>query len=411
MKKLMTCVLVVGLVLAMTLAVAPLEAEGIDIVAQAAIVIDFDTGEILFERDIHTPRVPASMTKAMTAFVVYEEMERGNLTLETLIPISANAARLSRDNVNLQGTPFPLDAGTYHTVNTLLHLAMLPSSNGACVALAEFISGTEEAFAQRMNESAAAIGMWSEFTNSHGAIAHYTNAYSIGRLVYEFIHRYPDILRITGAGSYTFNGTARNNTNQLIPARNLGFAYSGADGFRTGTTREAGSCLASTAYRNGRRVIVVVMNTPNNDRRYNDSIRLLDFGFAEMARRDAERANAEALLLASKVDVVVGGQHVTTTAFPRAIENLAFVPARDFFVALGATTYHEENGNINMYYNGIAITLAEDSNVIYVDGNPQFTPPPRVIDGQLFVSVRYAAYALGRTVEWDSVTRTVTVSG
>ena len=409
MKKHIMRTVAMMLVLIMTWGIVPAVAEDLNIVAEAAIVIDFNTGEILFERDAHTPRVPASMTKAMTAFVVYEEMERGNLTLETLVPISENASRVSRDTT-MQGLPFPLAVGSYHTVDTLLHLAMLPSSNGACVALAEFISGTEAAFAQRMNESAAAIGMWSEFTNSHGAIAHYTNAYSIGRLMYEFIHRFPDILRITGAEYYVFEDEPRYTTNLLLRT----MPYEGADGFRTGTTREAGWCLAATAYRNGRRIIVVVMNTPNNNRRYGDSIRLLDFGFAEAARRDAareaERIAAEVARYASRIAVVVNGAHVTTRTFPRTVDNRAMVPAREFFEALGAVEYREEHGIINMNtYDGRAVSLAVEQIAIFVDGRSLFIIPPRIIDGEIFIAVRYAAYALGLAVEWDGATRTVIV--
>jgi len=148
-----------------------------NISAAAAVVMDFETGDILFQRDAYSSRVPASMTKAMTAFVVFEEIGRGNLTLDTLIRISPNAARISADP-NMQGARFPLQSGSYHSVDTLLHLALLPSANGACVAFAEHISGTEALFAARMNESAHAIGMYSNFTNSHGALPHRTNAYS-----------------------------------------------------------------------------------------------------------------------------------------------------------------------------------------------------------------------------------------
>ncbi|MCL2217295.1 MAG: stalk domain-containing protein [Defluviitaleaceae bacterium] len=366
--------------------------SGMDIAAQAAIVIDFDTGEILFERDAHTPRVPASMTKAMTAFVVYEEIEAGNLSLETLIPISANASRVSRDT-GMQGAVFPLDAGTYHRVDTLLHLAMLPSSNGACVALAEFISGTEADFARRMNESAAAIGMWSDFTNAHGALPHYTNAYSVGRLVYEFIHRYPDILRITGAAYYVFEGQARNNTNQFLTIR----PFEGADGFRTGTTREAGACLAATAYRNGRRIIVVVMNAPNNDRRYSDSATLLEFGFAEAARRDAARAaERTALRQAIEINVIINGQTVDFAplhgdAFPRVVDGISMVPATATLEAL----------DISGYYARGVITISV--------AGALYTVTPQEIEGEIFIPLRDVAELLGRTVEWNNETRTAII--
>ena len=294
-------------------------AADINVTARAAIAMDFETGEILFQRDVHTPRVPASMTKAMTAFVVYEEMERGNLTMDTLVTISANASRIASD-ANMQGAPFPLAAGSRHTVDTLLHLSMLPSSNGANVALAEHISGSEAAFAQRMNESAAAIGMYSRFTNAHGALPHYTTAYSLALLTRQFITRYPDILRITGAATMDFQGRTVNNTNLLFST----FAYAGADGFRTGTTREAGFCLIATAYRDGRRTITVVMNAPDNPGRYGDTQRLLDFGFAEAARRAAER-----------ITVTINGVPVQFDVPPQTVDGRVMVPVRTIAEALG----------------------------------------------------------------------------
>ncbi|MCL2361311.1 MAG: stalk domain-containing protein [Defluviitaleaceae bacterium] len=369
MKKAMKCFTVLLLALLFAMAANPVSVHAIDIAAQAAIVMDFETGEILFQRDIHTPRVPASMTKAMTAFVVFEEIEAGNLSLDTLIPISTNAARISSDT-NMQGAPFPLAVGSYHTVDMLLHLALLPSSNGACVALGEYISGTEAAFAVRMNESAAAIGMFSQFTNAHGAIAHYTNVYSIAVLVREFIYRYPDILHITGASYVNFGGVRRNNTNQLLTVR----PYAGADGFRTGTTREAGWCLAATAYRDGRRIIAVVMNAPNNDRRYSDSITLLDFGFAEMERRDEARAQA---LRRSQIQIIHEGDAIAFNIPPRIVNNHAMAPAQELFKALGVYTLDIQ---------------------------------PQIIDGVEFVPVRAVAYALNLQVVWDSETRTVTIA-
>jgi len=392
MKKIITNIACLLVAMALFFVFAPHEANAADIQAQAAIVICFDSGDILFERDIHTPRVPASMTKAMTAFVVFEEIEAGNLTLDTLVPISANASRIAGDTT-MQGAPLALTAGSYHTVDMLLHLALLPSSNGACVALAEFIAGTEAAFAQRMNESAAAIGMFSQFTNAHGAIAHYTNAYSVALLVREFITRYPDILRITGAQHVIFEGQRRNNTNQLLTVR----PYAGADGFRTGTTREAGWCLASTAYRDGRRIIVVVMNAPNNDRRYGDSITLLDYGFRELARRD------EALRRIS-VPIEFAGEELAFTAVPRIINGRAIAPARELFEALGVYSYEETADSIEVItLDGRQVYMRIGEEVMTIGGIAySLDVAPQVISGVIFVPVRAAAYdVLGLGVSWE----------
>ena len=398
------------------------EPPGPNLRSRAAVVIDFDTGEILFELNAQAPRAPASMTKIMTAFIVYEEITNGNLTFETLVPISQNASRIS---TSYQGVHLHLNAGQYHDVDTLLHLMMLPSSNGACVAIAEFISGSEEAFVARMNETAERLGMWSEFQNSHGAVdlGHLTDAYSVGRLVSEFITEFPDILRITSLRDYMFMGRNINNTNLLMSRR----PFEGADGFKTGTTSAAGYNLASTAYRDGRRIIAVSMGAPSNAHRYDDNIALLEFGFAEAARRDAIRAQtlqqrleAERIeaewqeylrqeALASKINVVVNGREINYNVFPRILYGLSMVSAADFFRALRLQYYIDDYGNILVKtLDGRDILFLPGQDQIFTDG--AFIPSyaPQLVEGEIFITIRYAAEALGNIeIRWDDETRTV----
>jgi len=257
-----------------------------DINSQAAIVIDFDTGDVLFEKDAHAAKVPASLTKIMTTFIVYEEIENGNLALDTLIPISDYASE-QYTSPNMEGNP--LVNGSFHSLDTLLHLIMVPSSNGACVAVAEYISGSEDAFVSRMNDTAKGLGLFSDFKNPHGVYAHDTNAYSMGMLVRELILRYPDVLRITSSRSIQFGGRTVLNTNLLYTR----FPYAYADGFKTGTSSEAGFCLSSTAMRAGKRIVAVVMGAPDDEVRYEDSRVLLEYGFDETKRRDEIMKTAE----------------------------------------------------------------------------------------------------------------------
>jgi len=376
--------------------------------SSSAIVMDFETGEVLFERNAHVLRAPASMTKAMTAFVVYEEIEAGNLNLDTMVPVSANAARISSDT-NMQGAPFPLRAGSYISVDMMLHLMMLPSSNGACVAMAEYISGSEAAFAVRMNESARAIGMTAYFTNAHGALPHDTTAYSIGVLVREFIARYPDILRITGATHVDFGGSARNNTNLLVRPSEFTFRY--ADGFRTGTTREAGFCLSSTAYRNGRRVVVVTMGGANNQDRYGDSRALLEWGLTESLRRYNERQRE----IESRISVVLEGEQIEFDVQPQIVNNRVMVPMRDIFEALGATVGMTTEDGVRVIRavsaDGHEITLAIGEYVVSVDGAEYVMDvAPMMVDGATLVPLRLVAEALDRAAAWDRDTRTAYIS-
>ncbi len=257
--------------------------EAVGVTASAAIAIDHDTGDIFFEKNADQMRVPASLTKIMTTYIIFEEIEAGNLTKDSLIKVSPRAARMSRD----KGFPMslPLKEGASYPVDTFIRLIMLPSASASCYVMAEHISGSEAKFVQRMNETAKRLGMKANFKNSHGAKPHYTTARSMAILVGDFINRFPDILNYTSSKSVRFEGKTYSILNRLITTDR----YEGADGFKTGTIKEAGYCLAATAKRDGRRVITVVLNSSSNDNRYRDSRKLLDLAFVEQKKADAAR--------------------------------------------------------------------------------------------------------------------------
>jgi len=284
--------------------------------SQAAVVIDYETGEILYAKDAFSMRSPASMSKVMTAFITYEWMVANGLNLNTGIPVSQHARNMSNNGV-LAGSSFAFASGN-HSIENLLRLMMLPSSNSACIVMAERISGSEAAFAGRMNSTAQRLGLSASFVNPHGAnrnTYNYITAHSMAMLLRTFIAQYPDILRITSMSAMSYNGQTRNQTNLLI--RSGAHFYPGADGFKTGTTTEAGACLSSTAVRNGRRIIVVTMNAPNtNNQRYTDHRALLDFGFAEAERRG----------------LGIGPTHPTFRDVPA---NAGYIPALDWAHANG----------------------------------------------------------------------------
>ena len=246
------------------------------ITADSAIVIDYDTGEVLYEKDADTMRVPASMTKVMTAYIIFEELEAGNLTLDTMVPVSKTNADRSRSSSYPAIVPLPY--GQSQSVDTLLKLILIPSASASCIVMADYISGSEEAFVQRMNETAKRLGITAEYKNCHGAHVHYLTARSQAILVREFINRFPQVLEYTSMTGVTFNGKYYPNTNKLLPG--LDYAYDGVDGFKTGTITAAGYCLSATAVKNGRRIISVVMHADNDKTRHTDSAAILDYGFA-----------------------------------------------------------------------------------------------------------------------------------
>jgi len=398
MKKILTAALLVAILIsipASTAAAAP------NIVGTIAIVMCYDTGDILYERNAHQRHIPASMTKTLTGFIVYEEIELGNLTMDCMVYVSAFASRISSGGYNVQGNHFAMTAGASHSVRAMLYLIMLPSSNGASVALAEHISGSEAAFVERMNETATRLGMYAGFVNSHGATVNHTTAYSVALMTREFINRFPDMLNITSAERIWFEGRYLNNTN-LTRRTDSAFFDPTIDGFKTGVIREAGWGHSLTAYRDGRRVIAVVMNSADNNARHHDATRLLDFGFEELARREAARP----------IVVELGGHQLQLTAPARLIGGRVMVPVRDIFEALGATITWDGRAQAV-----IAVTQDSDTIImlngiysVFVNANTfGVDVAPQLIDHRMYVPLRVVSEAMGRTVEWDAAARTVFV--
>lgn len=283
-RRILSCLLLATILLscAGTVSAAPAQPAWPNIRADSAVVIDYDTGEVLYQKNPDAMMVPASMTKVMTAYIIFEELEAGRLTLDTMVPISAKNAQISRDAVNYPAS-VPLPAGSSVSVDTLLKLILLPSASASCVVMAERISGSEAAFVQRMNETAKRLGMTANYQNCHGAKVHYITARSQAILIREFIQRFPQVLNYTSMTSMSFNGRTYSNTNKLLPGS--AYAYQGADGFKTGTIAAAGYCLSATALRDGHRLISVIMHSDNDTTRHTDSRAILDYGFQVLAHR------------------------------------------------------------------------------------------------------------------------------
>ena len=365
--------------------------------APIAIVMDFYTGEILYEKNMEQRWIPASMTKSMTAFIVYQEIEAGNLTLDTEIRVSEGAARFSSRR-SVPGTFVPLPSGGLLTVETLLRLMMIPSGNAAAVVFAEHISGTEAEFVERMNGTAADMGMYTEFTNSHGAFVHYSNAYSVAILVREFITQYPDILRITSMRSVTFRGRTYRNTNLLITQNMM----READGFKTGSLRQAGWNHSSTAERDGRRIIAVVMNTSSRMARQNESRRLLNFGFEELERREKERIE--------KIRVFYDGRVIPLPSAPRIFQGSLLLPVQDIFGHLGYTiNWNEQHKLVSITHeNGYTATLMTDRGLAVINGDTHTLPlSTQVINGNIYTSIDLIGLLTGTTSEWSIETGVV----
>ena len=245
-----------------------------------ACVMDYETGEVLYELGGYTPRVPASMTKIMTLYCVYEALENGEIALNTRVPISNNVYYKSRNK--LYQNMIALNPGTVYTVDEIMGIVITYSASAATVALAELVGGgSEAAFVSRMNATAQRMGVNARFYDSCGVADNQVTPVSMATIARNTIMRFPDIITRASKKSVTFKGATYKTTNHLLDT----YYYSGADGLKTGTGTAAGACFCGTASRDGMRVITVTMGSSSAGQRFTDTIRLLDYGFVVLGDR------------------------------------------------------------------------------------------------------------------------------
>lgn len=241
--------------------------------AKSAIMIEASTGEVLFKKNENEKLAPASMTKMMSMLLIMEEIEKGNLKWDEEIIASENASSMG-------GSQIFLEVGEKMNVTELLKGIAIASGNDATVALAERISGTEEAFVKKMNNRAKELGLKNtNFVTSTGLDAdnHYSSAYDMSLIAKELV-KHEEILEFTG----TYEDYLRVDTSSpfwLVNTNRLVRFYSGVDGLKTGFTNSAGYCLTATAKRDNMRLITVVMGESDTNKRSDDTTKMLDYGF------------------------------------------------------------------------------------------------------------------------------------
>lgn len=244
------------------------------ITSQGACVMDYETGEVLYEYYGNTPRVPASMTKIMNLYCVYEALAKGEITLNTTVPISYSVYNKSRNS--LYQSVVPLNYNTTYTVDEMIGIVITHSASGAAVALAELVGGGSEAvFVERMNKKAVEMGIDAYYYDSCGIANNQVSPIAMATLARNIIRDYPDIITRSSKKSVYFHGRYYKTTNHLLDT----YYYAGADGLKTGTTSTSGYCFCGTAVRNGRRMIAVTMRSASTGQRFIDTARLLDYGF------------------------------------------------------------------------------------------------------------------------------------
>ena len=255
-------------------ATAPHPAAAIETLAREAILVDMTTGAVLFEKNADQPMPPASMSKIMTAHVVFTKLRDGKLKLDDTLPVSENAWR--KGGCVSDGSTMCLKLGERAKVADLIRGVIVQSGNDACIVLAEGISGSEEAFVAEMNKQAKEIGLQhSVFRNSTGLPdpEHRMTARDLTILAENLITEFPEYYEIYSEKSFTYNGIKQGNRNPLL------YKNIGADGLKTGHTKEAGYGLTASAKQGDRRLILVVTGLPSMQARAEESERLMDYGF------------------------------------------------------------------------------------------------------------------------------------
>ena len=240
-----------------------------DIKATSYLLVDFHSGVELAEKNSDKQIEPASITKLMTAYVIYKELANGSISEKDTVLISEKAWKM-------EGSRMFVEAGKKVSLNKMLRGLIVQSGNDAAVALAEHIAGSEAAFIIKMNEQASALKMNStQFQNVTGwpAENHYTTARDIVKLTRAIINDFPEYYKLHALKEYTYNGIKQYNRNKLL------WRDDTVDGVKTGHTKSAGYCLVSSAIRNDMRLISVILGAENEKTRADYSQELLEFGF------------------------------------------------------------------------------------------------------------------------------------
>jgi len=250
-----------------------LPADSLDLPAKSAVLMELDTGTVLYAKDENAQAAPASVTKIMTLILTFEALQQGNFSLDDLVTPSAHACSMG-------GSQIWLKPDEQMSVQDLLKATAIASANDAAVALGELVAGTEQAFVDMMNQKAKDLDMSNtHFVNATGldAEGHCTTALDIAKMSAYLLKTYPQVKDY----STVWMDSLRGGATQLVNTNKLVRFYDGCIGLKTGTTGKAGYCLSAAAVRNGMTLIAVVMGSETGQLRFNAARSLLDTGFAK----------------------------------------------------------------------------------------------------------------------------------
>lgn len=275
--------------------------EETSITAPSAVLMEPETGKVLFEKNAHEIRACASITKVMTLLLVFEAIDSNKLSMDETVTASAHAASMG-------GSDIWLEEGETMTVDEMIKATVVASANDAAVALAEHLCGTEEEFVAKMNQRAKELGMKdTTFKNCNGLDeeGHLTSAYDVALMSKELI-KHKDIFKYTGI----WMDYLRDGKTQLVNTNKLLKSYNGITGLKTGTTGDAGSCITATATRGNLSLIGVVLGSTSGKERFTDAATVLDYGFANYSMYTPKTPDGSV----TDIQVVGGMQGTVKTA-------------------------------------------------------------------------------------------------
>ncbi len=255
---------------------ASVDAFAIDTKARNMILMDYATGEYLYEKDITDPIPPASMSKLMTVYMVFDKLRDGSLSLDDTFKVSENAWR--KGGAASGGSTMFLAIGDEVTVDQLLKGIIIQSGNDACIVAAENIAGDEDSFVERMNEKARDIGLKnSNFANVTGLPHpdHKMSVEDLALLARKIIEEFPQFYYLFSQKEFVYNNIKQGNRNPLL------YSMPYADGLKTGHTEEAGFCLTASAKKGGRRIIGVMTGLESNKERSDEADKMMSWAFRE----------------------------------------------------------------------------------------------------------------------------------
>lgn len=251
--------------------------------SQSAILIEQNTGKILYEKNAHEQLRPASVTKVMTILLIMEAIDEGRITYEDKIPCTTNASKMG-------GSQIWLDVKESLTVDEMLKAICVVSANDCTVAMAEYLEGSQEAFVEKMNTRAKELGMNdTTFKNCHGLDedGHLTSSYDISLMSRELLKNHPQITKYTTI----WMDTLRDGKSSLVNTNKLLRNYTGATGLKTGSTSLALYNLSASATKNGLNLIAVILKAPSTKVRFEEATKVLDYGFSNYTYKEFAKAN------------------------------------------------------------------------------------------------------------------------